>query len=174
MADGGDHNPAMELLPDQLPWWVAGPLLGFLVVGLFVVANQPLGASGAYVQTIKTVRHDVDRVTWRVWYFGGIFLGGLLATVLGPGVEVRQGYDAMTTAGWSAPVIAVVVFLGAILMGYGARVAGGCTSGHGICGTAQRSPASWATTATFMATAVVVTFVLTSLTSLGNVVLGGS
>lgn len=164
----------MELLPDQLPWWVAGPLLGLLVVGLFLVANQPLGASGAYVQTMKTVRHESDRVVWRVWYFGGIFVGGLLATVLGSGVEVRQGYDAMTRAGWSAPVIAVVVLLGAIVMGYGARVAGGCTSGHGICGTAQRSPASWATTATFMATAVVVTFILTSLTGLGGVAVGGS
>ena len=168
-----DKDPGMELLPDQLPWWIAGPLLGLLVVGLFVVANQPLGASGAYVQTIKTVRHDSDRVTWRVWYFGGIFVGGLIATIVGPGVEIRQGYDAMTAAGWSAPAIGIVVLLGAIVMGYGARVAGGCTSGHGICGTAQRSPASWATTATFMGTAVVVTFILTSLTGLGDVVMGG-
>ncbi len=47
-------------------------------------------------------------------------------------------------------------------------MAGGCTSGHGICGTAQRSPASWAATATFVGTAVVVTFIVTSLTSLGD------
>jgi uncharacterized membrane protein YedE/YeeE len=168
-----NKDPGMELLPDQLPWWIAGPLLGLLVVGLFVVANQPLGASGAYVQTIKTVRHDSDRVTWRVWYFGGIFVGGLIASILGPGVDIRQGYDAMSAAGWSAPAIGIVVLLGAIVMGYGARVAGGCTSGHGICGTAQRSPASWATTATFMGTAVIVTFILTSLTGLGDVVMGG-
>ena len=58
-----------------------------LVVGLFLVANQPLGASGAYVQTMKVVRKETDAVRWRVWYLGGIFLGGLLATLLGTGVR---------------------------------------------------------------------------------------
>lgn len=158
----------MDLLPDRLPWFVTGPLLGLLVVGLFLVANQPLGASGAYVQTLKSARRDHDVVVWRVWYFGGIFLGGVLATVLGPGIEIRTGYDAMSAAGWSKPVIGVVVFVAAVVMGYGAKMAGGCTSGHGICGTAQRSPASWAATATFVVTAIVVTFALTSLTSLGD------
>lgn len=156
----------MDILPNQIPWWIAGPALGLLVVGLFLVANQPLGASGAYVQTIKVARRDADSTSWRVWYFGGIFVGGALATILGPGIEVRQGYDALFGAGWSAPGVAVVVLAGAIVMGYGARMAGGCTSGHGICGTAQRSAASWATTATFMATAIVVTFIIRSLTSL--------
>lgn len=161
----------MELLPDRLPWYITGPLLGLLVVGLFVVANQPLGASGAYVQTMKVARHERDAVTWRAWYFVGIFVGGLVATLLGPGLDVRTGYDAMFVAGWSKPVVAIVVFLAAIVMGYGARVAGGCTSGHGICGTAQRSPASWAATATFVVTAIVVTYIMTSLTSLGDLTL---
>jgi uncharacterized membrane protein YedE/YeeE len=161
----------MDILPDRLPWYITGPALGVLVVGLFLVANQPLGASGAYVQTMKAARRDTDTVGWRVWYFGGIFVGGLLATVLGRGFEWRRGYDAMSAAGWSPGVMAVVVFLAAIIMGYGARMAGGCTSGHGICGTAQRSPASWATTATFVGTAIVVTFILTSLTGLGDLVM---
>jgi uncharacterized membrane protein YedE/YeeE len=161
----------MDLLPDRLPWYITGPALGLLVVGLFLVANQPLGASGAYVQTMKAARHEADAVTWRVWYFGGIFAGGMLATVLGDGLDARTGYDAMFAAGWSKPVVAVVVFLAAVVMGYGARMAGGCTSGHGICGTAQRSPASWAATATFVGTAIVVTFILTSLTSLGDLTL---
>ncbi len=153
----------MDILPDRLPWFIAGPLLGLLVVGLFLVANQPLGASGAYVQTIKAARGDGDAVRWRVWYFGGIFVGGAIASLLGNGIEVRTGYESMTNI-WSTPVVAVVVFLGAIVMGYGARMAGGCTSGHGICGTAQRSPASWATTATFVGTAVIVTFILRLIT----------
>jgi uncharacterized protein len=149
----------MNILPDRLPWYIAGPALGLLVVGLFLVANQPLGASGAYVQTIKAFKGDTDTVRWRVWYFAGIFVGGLVAALLGAGVSVRTGYEAMTSI-WSTPVVGVVVFVGAIVMGYGARMAGGCTSGHGICGTAQRSPASWVTTATFMATAIATTFVL--------------
>lgn len=150
------------LLPDRLPWYIAGPALGLLVVGFFYFANQPLGATGAYVETAKTVRRDPTAVVWRAFYFVGIALGGLLAVSLKDiGFDPRAGYEVMTSAddiGLSMPVAAAVIFVGAIIMGYGARMAGGCTSGHGICGTAQRSAASWAVMITFMATAVITTF----------------
>jgi uncharacterized protein len=148
-----------SILPDRLPWYVAGPALGALVVGLFVLANQPLGASGAYLQTVKAIRRDRSAVVWRAFYFVGIALGGLLAAVLSDGPVGRAGYETLR-AEWPMAVVIVVVFAAAVLMGYGARMSGGCTSGHGICGTAQRSPASWAATATFMASAVAVTAVL--------------
>ena len=53
-----------------------------------------------------------------------------------------------------------IVFAGAIVMGYGAKVAGGCTSGHGMCGTSQRSAASMVATGTFMATAILTTLLI--------------
>ena len=149
-----------DVLPDRLAWYVGGPILGLLIVGLFVVANQPLGASGAYVQTSGLIRRRSDVVVWRVWYFVGLFVGGLLVTqVFREGAEIRSGYDAMRDV---FPLWATIplVFGGATLLGYGAAVAGGYTSGHGMCGTAQRSPASMAVTATFMATAILTTFVL--------------
>jgi len=52
---------------------------------------------------------------------------------------------------------------GATLLGYGAAVAGGCTSGHGLCGVSQRSPASMTMTATFMVTAIVVSLAMRAL-----------
>jgi uncharacterized membrane protein YedE/YeeE len=153
-----------DVLPDRLPWFIGGPVLGLLIAGLFVLANQPLGASGAYVQTSGFLRRREGVVIWRVWYFVGLFLGGLLATVvLREGAGVRSGYDALREVfpiGFTIPL----VFAGATLVGYGAAVAGGCTSGHGMCGTAQRSPASLAVTATFMVTAIATTFVLRILT----------
>lgn len=85
----------MDLLPDRLPWFIAGPTLGVLVVGLFLIANQPLGASGAYVQTAKVVRREPDAVSWRAFYFVGIMLGGLVATVLGSGFDARSGYETL-------------------------------------------------------------------------------
>jgi uncharacterized membrane protein YedE/YeeE len=152
------------LLPDRLPWWIAGPALGLLVTGFFLVANQPLGATGAYVETANTVLRRPGAVTWRARYFVGIALGGFVAVSLtDPGFSPRAGYDALT-AEWSRGVVAVVVFVGAIVMGFGARMAGGCTSGHGICGTAQRSPASWAAMMSFMASAVATTWIVHLLT----------
>ncbi len=156
-----------DLLPDRLPWFVGGPVLGLLIVGLFVLANQPLGASGAYVQTSGLLRKRDGIVIWRVWYFVGLFVGGLLVTqVFRTGAEVRSGYDALREV-FPLGVVIPMVFFGATLLGYGAAVAGGCTSGHGMCGTAQRSPASVAVTATFMTTAILTTLAL-------RVVTGGS
>jgi len=149
-----------DILSGQLAWYIAGPALGLLVVALFALANQPLGASGAFVQTAGLLRRRDGIVKWRVWYFVGMFLGGLLVTqVLSTDSPVRSGYDALRDA---FPLAAVVpmVFAGAVLLGYGAGMAGGCTSGHGLCGTSQRSPASMAVTATFMTTAIITTFAL--------------
>jgi uncharacterized membrane protein YedE/YeeE len=54
----------------------------------------------------------------------------------------------------------VVLVAAGMMIGYGARRAGGCTSGHGMCGAALASPASLVATMTFMATAVAVTNLL--------------
>jgi len=154
-----------DALPDQLPWYLAGPALGILVAVLFAVANQPLGASGAYVQTSGLLRRRDGITKWRVWYFVGMFVGGVLVTqVLRTNSPVRSGYDALRDA---LPLVAVVplVFGGSVLLGYGAGLAGGCTSGHGLCGTSQRSKASVVVTTTFMTSAIITTLVLELITA---------
>ena len=149
-----------DIFPDQLPWYFAGPALGVLIIVLFALANQPLGASGAYVQTSGMLRRRDGITMWRVWYFVGMFAGGFLVTqVLRDGTEIRSGYDALREV-FPLAVVIPMVFAGATLLGYGAGLAGGCTSGHGLCGTAQRNKASFAVTATFMATAIATTLVL--------------
>lgn len=153
-----------DLLPDRVPWFVVGPGLGLCIVGLFMLTNQPLGASGAYVHTSRLARRLSGTAVWRVWYFAGMAAGGFLVTqILREGAGIRSGYDALRDV---VPLWAVVplVFVGATLLGYGAGVAGGCTSGHGLCGTSQRSAASLVTTVTFMVTAIAVTAALGLLT----------
>ena len=149
----------VQLLPDRVPWFVAGPLIGLLVVGLYAVANKPLGASGAYVNVAAFFRHRRNAEMWRVWYFVGLLAGGLIAALLRGGPSFGLGYGAL---GRALPLSALipVLFLAGILMGFGARWAGGCTSGHGLCGTAVRSPGSLVATITFMLTAIAVTMIL--------------
>ncbi|MBI3965023.1 MAG: hypothetical protein HY329_05245, partial [Chloroflexi bacterium] len=69
----------LDLLPERIPWFVSGPLLGLLVVGLYAVANKPLGATGAYAQTIAFFRARPAAEVWRVWYFVGLLAGALVA-----------------------------------------------------------------------------------------------
>jgi uncharacterized membrane protein YedE/YeeE len=54
------------------------------------------------------------------------------------------------------PASWAVVVIAGLLVGFGTRLGGGCTSGHGICGVARLSPRSIVATATFMAVAIVV------------------
>jgi uncharacterized membrane protein YedE/YeeE len=51
-----------------------------------------------------------------------------------------------------------------VLIGYGAKLAGGCTSGNGLSGTAMLSPGSLVATGSFFATAIVVNLVISALT----------
>ena len=153
----------LHLLPDRLPWFVAGPLIGLLIVGLYAVANKPLGASGAYVNVATFVRDRRQAEMWRVWYFVGLLAGGVIAALLRDGVALRLEYGALGRVA-PLPVLIPILFLAGTLMGFGARWSGGCTSGHGLCGTAVRSPGSLVATATFMLTAIAVTFILHVLT----------
>jgi len=64
-----------------------------------------------------------------------------------------------------APPIAMpasggAVILAGLLVGYGARLGSGCTSGHGVCGLARLSPRSLAATAMFLGTAMATVFVV--------------
>lgn len=59
---------------------------------------------------------------------------------------------------------AILLVTGGLLVGFGTRLGGGCTSGHGICGLSRLAPRSLVATGVFMGTAAVVVFLLRSLT----------
>jgi uncharacterized protein len=60
----------------------------------------------------------------------------------------------------SISVPPLIIIAGGLLVGFGTRLGGGCTSGHGVCGLARLSLRSVVATALFMATAVVTSFLL--------------
>ena len=60
----------------------------------------------------------------------------------------------MATRPWALCSLAMMALAG-VLVGYGTRLGGGCTSGHGICGIGRLSPRSIAATIVFMVVAVI-------------------
>lgn len=151
----------VHLLPHRLPWWLAGPGVGLCVVALYALGNMRLGVSGAWLQAIAVARRERPTEPWRLWFLGGMIGGVAGAAVLG--TFHVHGYGALGSA---LPVWALVPVLlgGGLAIGYGARWAGGCTSGHGISGCSARSPASFVATASFFTVAVVLTLGLHALT----------
>jgi len=138
---------------DRGPWYLVGPLMGLDIVGMLWATNRPLGALGGYVDLQTWMRRPAEKIGWRLFFVVGVVLGGLVATLVGGDAHVSLDYAVPGST--TAARMAVLVLAG-VLMGYGARTAGGCTSGHGLSGSALASPASWVATGTFMATAVAV------------------
>jgi uncharacterized membrane protein YedE/YeeE len=153
----------VDILPERLAWYIAGPGIGLCVVALYALINQRMGVTTSYQTIVQIVARYPIRDTWRVWFFLGLLGGSFLGVLLQGGPHLTTGYGAL---GALVPlaVLVPVLFFGGLLSGFGARWGGGCTSGHGISGTSSLSPASIAATVTFMATAVAVTLLLHVLT----------
>lgn len=142
--------------------YIAGFLIGLLTLMTFRFSDKPVGASSAYA-TISGLLGKVFAPlhTMRLQYFKdhppglnwelvfvlsavfGSFLsawsgGEFVARIVPELWERKFGADTVISYAFSG-------FAGGVLMSFGARLAGGCTSGHGISGTSQLSVASWVT-----------------------------
>jgi uncharacterized membrane protein YedE/YeeE len=123
---------------------VAG-LLGGLLIGcasvLFLWANGRIaGISGIFGGLLTPTRGDR---AWRLMFLGGLLLGAIAwPLVTGKPVPFHM------------PAGNVRVLVAGILVGFGTRMAGGCTSGHGVCGIARGARRSLVATLVFMVSGV--------------------
>jgi uncharacterized membrane protein YedE/YeeE len=137
----------------RLPWYVAGALVALLMIGLRVTLNKPFGALGGYIDAAENALTPA-RIGFRGFLLLGLVLGGVAYAFLAGSIAPSLSYG---TAGGLLPeqLPSQFALLGAgLIMGYGARTAGGCTSGHGMSGMSLLSPASIIATAVFFCTAV--------------------
>jgi uncharacterized membrane protein YedE/YeeE len=147
------------MLHPQLAWYIAGPALGLCVVACRLLFNGRLGVTGGYSEIVGRVRAGEAALDWRGWLLIGVLLGGTVFAVAAGGPDFH-GYGWLTEnlRGSAQIAIAPILLASGVLIGYGAKLAGGCTSGNGLSGTAMLSPAALAATATFFATEIVVSF----------------
>jgi uncharacterized membrane protein YedE/YeeE len=86
-------------------------------------------------------------------------ISGIAAGLLTMGGD--KGWRLAFIAGLiAAPLLGALVVVAGLLVGFGVRLAGGCTSGHGICGIARFSLRSVVATVVFVATAIVIVTVV--------------
>lgn len=90
-----------------------------------------------------------------------ITLGALAAALFNGRFQIRadmgEDFSALVTDGhWMWPIL----FVGGVMVGLGTRMAGGCSSGHGLSGVSRLQPVSLLATAVFFGSAVVVSTLL--------------
>jgi uncharacterized protein len=119
-----------------------GALIGLASTVLMLLTGRIAGISGIFAGCL---RPSLDDGNWRIAFIAGLILAPLAARVLGYPVPSPQ-----------MPVRWIIIVVAGLLVGFGTRMRGGCTSGHGICGIARLSARSLAATAIFMVTAIVV------------------
>jgi uncharacterized membrane protein YedE/YeeE len=122
-----------------------GALIGAAAGLLILGAGRILGASGIFAGALETRGYDG---VWRLWLIAGVLAAPSFAHVL-----------------WNAspPVFstsAPLLVLSGLLVGFGARLGSGCTSGHGVCGLARLSPRSLAATIIFMGAGFATVFIV--------------
>lgn len=153
-------TPAMfdAVFVQPWPFWAGGVAIGLIMV-LFALFEQRLfGVSTGYEDACSAISDPKARTSWRFPLMAGIVAGGAVAAVLSgafhPSFAMGQ-FDRLFSA--SLAVKLPVFVLGGIFVGFGARLAGGCTSGHSIVGTSLQAPSSLLSTAAFLAAGFVTT-----------------
>jgi uncharacterized protein len=128
-------------------------LLGGALIGL---ASAWLLAANGRIAGCSGILHGIfspPEAQWRAWFISGLLLAGLawqaavgVIPLIGP-VAVREGFPL----GWAA--------LAGLAVGFGTRLSGGCTSGHGVCGLGRMSARSLVAVLVFMATGMLAAYV---------------
>ncbi|HEV2957882.1 MAG TPA: YeeE/YedE family protein [Xanthobacteraceae bacterium] len=125
---------------DPVSALVGGALIGLAAVLLTLLNGRIAGVSGILGEALT----GADR-GWRLAFLAGLIAAPLLLGAVGQPLPRP----------WMPSSFAIIIAAG-LLVGFGTRLGGGCTSGHGVCGIARLSPRSIAATLVFMATAMVV------------------
>ena len=126
--------------PIYLQSLAGGALIGLAAALYLLLDGRIAGAVGIFAGALRGPSPGF----WRnLAFVGGLILGPILyRAVFGafPAVRIDASLGALALAG--------------LLVGFGARLGSGCTSGHGVCGLARLSRRSIVAVATFMSTAI--------------------
>jgi uncharacterized membrane protein YedE/YeeE len=128
-----------------LPSLIGGLLIGFSTLLMILWLGKIAGISGIVGQLWSAAAGDR---AWRLAFVSGLMLAPLLYACWAPlpAVQIVTSTPGLVLAG--------------LLVGFGTRLGSGCTSGHGVCGLSRLSLRSLVATLTFMATAILVVWLL--------------
>ncbi len=158
--------------------YVVGALIGVLSWFAFATADKPLGITTAFEYTAALIEKGVapqaaqtnayykepeksPKIDWEWMLVVGVFFGALLSSKLS-GDRTKQTVPSLWEWRFGASTAKrfAGAFFGGALMMFGARLAQGCTSGHGISGALQLAVSSWIFVVLLFASGVATAFLI--------------
>jgi uncharacterized protein len=145
----------------ELRWspYAVGIGIGILSWFSFLISRKPIACSTTFAKTggmieklifgkkveekpyYQEIKLNID---WQWMLVVGIIIGSLISALLSGDFQWQWVPSLWSDTFGPSPLLRVLVaLLGGICLGFGARWAGGCTSGHGISGTMQLAISSW-------------------------------
>ncbi|MGJ4788221.1 YeeE/YedE family protein [Leptospira koniambonensis] len=121
---------------DWIMGLVGGVIIGIAVSLMLLWNGRVTGVSSIVYGVLIPVKGDL---AWRWYFIIGLLLGGLSLKISAPELLAAE----LQTTAW-------IGSLAGVLVGFGAMLGGGCTSGHGVCGVSRVSPRSIIATIVFM------------------------
>lgn len=156
--------------------YLVGALIGVLSIITFSLADKPIGmstgiaqASGACAVPFMGSEAVAKNAYWAkkavpAWDYGNLFVVGTLLGAFGSAMLSRSFKIESVPAIWRerfGPSVGkrmIAAFLGGVVIIFGARLADGCTSGHGISGSLQLAVSSWTFFLVMFAAGIVTAF----------------
>ena len=129
---------------------IGGVIIGLSVVLYFYSTGRLAGISGIFENAIA----NSSKKTSNVLFLVGLVVGPMLIYYL---ILPNKPIAFEITSSY------LLIVIGGFLVGFGTRLGGGCTSGHGICGIGRLSVNSMIATAIFVATGIITVFILQQL-----------
>jgi len=133
--NSSDAVPSM--VAPYLSATIGGLMIGISASLMLILNGRITGMSGIFYHALTA---PLSAGSWRWSFILGLLSGGLVLLLLNPGF-FENGLDRPEA----------ILVLSGVLVGFGTRLAGGCTSGHGVCGISRLSWRSIWATVTFIA-----------------------
>lgn len=125
-----------------LSGFLGGALIGLAAAMLMLFTGRIAGVSGILGGLLSPATSDRG---WRIAFIAGLIAAPLLGSF----------FTGALLPSPAMPASLIVIVTAGLLVGFGSRMGGGCTSGHGVCGVARLSARSLVATAIFMAAAII-------------------
>ena len=156
--------------------YIAGALTGLLMILSVLIAGKYFGASTTFARSAGMIEQVVSaervgemdyfvkykpKIDWQFMFVIGIFAGALIASTTSRTFQLKALPDMWEKRfGPNKGTRGIVAFIGGMIAIFGARLAGGCPSGHGLSGLMQLSVSGFIAIICFFLGGIIITRIL--------------